>query len=86
MKPTFSKAELESRLSKLRTYMENNSIGGALFTSYHSINYFSDFLYLAFGRPYGLVVTPEKVVIIAALIDYGQPTRYVSFTLSVDSL
>ena len=76
MKPTFSKAEMEGRLSKLRSYMEKDSIGGVLFTSYHSINYYSDFLYLAFGRPYGLVVTPDKVVIISSLIDYGQPDRY----------
>ncbi|XP_038076636.1 creatinase-like [Patiria miniata] len=75
VKPTFSKAEMEGRLRKLRTYMDENSIGGALFTSYHCINYYSDFLYLSFGRPYGLVVTPEKVVIISALIDYGQPDR-----------
>ena len=57
--------------------MEENAIGGALFTSYHCINYYSDFLYLSFGRPYGLVVTPEKVVVISALIDYGQPDRCV---------
>lgn len=33
------------------------------------------FTYCAFGRPYGLVVTPEKHVTISALIDAGQPWR-----------
>ena len=33
------------------------------------------FLYCSFGRPYGLVVTPERSVTVAANIDGGQPFR-----------
>ncbi len=46
-----------------------------LFTSYHNINYYADFLYCSFGRKYGLVVTPKKVVSISANTDGGQPWR-----------
>ena len=46
-----------------------------LFSSYHNINYYGDFLYCSFGRFYGLVVTQEKVVSISANIDGGQPWR-----------
>ena len=46
-----------------------------LFTSIHNINYYSDFLYCSFGRPYGLVVDAGKAVSISANIDGGQPWR-----------
>ncbi len=35
--PTFSAAEMEARLAKLRAHMAENDIGHVLFTSYHSI-------------------------------------------------
>lgn len=75
VKGTFSAAEMESRLNKLRKYMAQERIGHVLFTSYHNINYYSDFLYCSFGRPYGLVVTPSKSTSISANIDAGQPWR-----------
>jgi creatinase len=55
--------------------MRNAGVDAVLLTSMHNIHYFSDFLYCAFGRPYGLVVTADKVVSISANIDYGQPYR-----------
>ncbi len=75
VKPTFSKAEMKRRISKLRMHMIDNNIDAVLLTSYQNINYFSDFLYTAFGRNYGLIVTQEKHVTISANIDGGMPWR-----------
>ncbi len=75
VKPTFSEAEMSRRLKALRDQMAAESIDAALFTSYHNINYFGDFLYCAFGRPYGLVVTQGASTSISANIDGGQPYR-----------
>ncbi|MDN0076381.1 M24 family metallopeptidase [Crenobacter sp. SG2303] len=75
VKHTFSDAEYENRQRKLRELMASQNIDAVLFTSYHNINYYSDFLYCSFGRKYGLVVTPQKVVSISANIDGGQPWR-----------
>ncbi|XP_031557149.1 uncharacterized protein LOC116293809 [Actinia tenebrosa] len=75
VKPTFSSQEMDRRLNMLRTHMEEKGIGACVFTSYHNINYFSDFVYCYFGRPYGLVVTAEKSTSVSANIDYGQPWR-----------
>ena len=72
---TFSAAEMDRRLTALRAHMAAEGIGAALFTSYHNINYYSDFLYCAFGRTYGLAVTPEAATTISANIDGGQPGR-----------
>jgi creatinase len=71
----FSDAEIEGRLARLRAHMESAGIDAVLFTSYHNINYFNDFVYCSFGRPYGLVVTGDKSIAIVANIDYGQPWR-----------
>lgn len=75
VKPTFSKEEMTRRNAKLRDYMQKNNIDAVLFTSYHNINYYSDFLYTAFGRDYGLLVTQDKHVTISANIDGGMPWR-----------
>ncbi|MGH6930110.1 MAG: M24 family metallopeptidase [Dongiaceae bacterium] len=72
---TFSMAEMEGRLARLRKHMAKERIGHVLFTSYHNINYYSDFLYCSFGRPYGLVVTPSRATSVSANIDAGQPWR-----------
>ena len=66
---------MNNRLAKLRSYMAANDIEAALLTSYHNINYFSDFVHCRFGRPYGLAVTHDKATTISALIDWGQPWR-----------
>jgi creatinase len=75
VQPTFPREECQGRIDKLRRHMEASGIAAALFTSYHNINYFSDFLYCGFGRPYGLIVTPERHLTISANIDGGQPWR-----------
>ena len=72
---TFSDSEMMSRLSSLRGVMERLELDAVLFTSIHNINYYSDFIYCAFGRPYGLVVTNERATSISANIDAGQPYR-----------
>jgi creatinase len=73
--PMFSPGEMDRRLSGLRTLMDELDVEAVLFTSYHNINYYGDFLYCAFGRPYGLVVTPDGQTSVSANIDYGQPHR-----------
>ncbi len=73
--PTFSDAEMAGRLERLRQQMAAADIEAALLTSYHNVNYFADFLYCAFGRPYGMVVTADKATTISANIDGGQPWR-----------
>jgi len=73
--PTFSPAEMAMRQQTLRTLLAQIDVDAVLFTSYHNINYYSDFLYCSFGRLYGLVVTGDKAVTITANIDGGQPWR-----------
>ena len=71
----FSGSEYENRLLKLRKTMEAMQLDAVLFTSMHNIAYYSGFLYCAFGRPYGCVVTQSRCVTISANIDLGQPWR-----------
>ncbi len=71
----FEPSEYDARLAGLRKIMAARGVTAALFTSMHNIAYYSGFLYCAFGRPYGLVVTAEQSVTISAGIDAGQPWR-----------
>ena len=73
--PAFSREEVDRRLSKLRTWMEEASVDACLFTSIHNVNYFGDLVYCSFGRHYGLVVTHDAHTIIGANLDYGRPWR-----------
>ena len=73
--PIFSAAEMENRLAKLRSLMETENVDAVFFTSIHNINYYNHFVYCSFGRPYGLVVTQNKLKSITANIDGGQPWR-----------
>ena len=73
--PTFSAEEMSGRLERLRAHMAREDIDAALFTSIHNINYFTDFVYCSFGRPYGLVVSADRSTTISANIDGGQPWR-----------
>ena len=73
--PTFSAAEMTRRQDNLRRHLTEARLDAALLTSYHNINYFSDFLYCYFGRRYGFVVTAKKAISITAGIDGGQPYR-----------
>ena len=71
----FSTTEYEIRLAGLRAIMTAAGVKAAIFTSMHSIAYYSGFLYCGFGSPYGLVVTANENVTISAGIDAGQPWR-----------
>jgi len=71
----FAPGEYDARVTGLRRAMAAEGVEVALFTSMHNIAYYSGFLYCAFGRPYGLVVTAEDSVTISAGIDGGQPWR-----------
>jgi len=73
--PTFSRTEMKRRNDNLRRILAEQDIDAVLFTSYHNINYYSDFLFTAFGRNYGLVVTQEQHVTVSANIDGGMPWR-----------
>ena len=73
--PTFSDREMSRRLEAIRGHMSKAGIDAALFTSYHCINYYSDFLFCYFGRRYGLLVDHDTSTSISAGIDGGQPWR-----------
>ncbi len=72
---TFSAAEMQRRMDAIRGHMASESIDAALFSSYHCINYYSDFLFCYFGRRYGLLVDHNISTTISAGIDGGQPWR-----------
>lgn len=72
---TFTDAEFNRRLTGLRTIMHHQELDAVIFTSYHNIKYYSDFLYTAFGRNYALVVTQESATTVTAGIDAGMPWR-----------
>lgn len=72
---TFSGDEYAVRLSRLRDLMVEQDLDSAIFTSYHNINYYSDFLFCHFGRFYAFVVTHDTATSVSANIDGGQPWR-----------
>lgn len=72
---TFSDKEYQNRQDSLRKHMASSNIDAVIFTSIHGINYYSDFLYCSFGRPYALVITQDKATTVTANIDGGQPWR-----------
>ena len=74
-KPTFSANEMQRRIDTLRELMSTLTIDTVLMTSIHNINYYSDFLYCAFGRKYGLVINHTQQTTVTANIDGGQPYR-----------
>ena len=71
----FADEEYDARLKGLRARMAEAGVEACVFTSMHNIAYYSGFLYCAFGRPYGLVVTESESVTISAGIDAAQPWR-----------
>jgi creatinase len=73
--PTFSATEMQRRQDSIRAHMAAAGVDAALFTSYHNINYYGDFLYCYFGRRYGLVIDHTMATSISAGIDGGQPWR-----------
>ena len=74
-KPTFSASEMQRRQDAIRAHMAEADVDAALFTSYHNINYYADFIYCQFGRRYGLVIDQDSATTISAGIDGGQPWR-----------
>lgn len=72
---TFSEAEMQGRQDGLRRILAEHDLDAAILTSYHAIDYYSDFLYTRFGRRYALVVTADSVTSVSANIDGGQPWR-----------
>lgn len=75
VQPTFSATEMQRRLDAIRAVMAKEGIDAALFTSYHCINYYSDFMFCQFGRRYGFLVDHSVATSISAGIDGGQPWR-----------
>ncbi len=71
----FAPEEYAARLERLRAVMERRDLPAVLLTSMHSIAYYSGFLYCAFGRPYGCIVTRDRCTTVSANIDAGQPWR-----------
>ncbi len=71
----FAGAEYDARLAGLRATMQAQGVTACILTSMHNIAYYAGFLYCAFGRPYGLVVTETEAVTISAGIDAAQPWR-----------
>ena len=75
VKLPFSKEEYDQRLSKLRSVMDKNNLEMVILTSMHNVAYYTGFIYCSFGRPYGCVVTKDKISTISANIDASQPWR-----------
>tara|TARA_B100000900_G_C20561774_1_gene709224 strand:+ start:561 stop:1778 length:1218 start_codon:yes stop_codon:yes gene_type:complete len=71
----FSQAEYDQRLSKLRKIMDKKNLDMIILTSMHNVAYYTGFIYCSFGRPYGCVITKDKIVTISANIDASQPWR-----------
>jgi creatinase len=71
----FTDKEYQRRLSNLRDIMEKNNLNMVILTSMHNIAYYTGFIYCSFGRPYGCVITNEKISTISANIDASQPWR-----------
>jgi creatinase len=66
---------MQRRQDAIRAHMAEAGVDAALFTSYHNINYYADFIYCQFGRRYGLVIDHDSATTISAGIDGGQPWR-----------
>ena len=75
VKLPFSDSEYKRRVSNLRTVMDKNNLDMIILTSMHNIAYYSGFIYCSFGRPYGCVITKNKISTISANIDASQPWR-----------
>ena len=75
VKLPFTDKEYQRRLNNLRTVMSKNNLDMIILTSMHNIAYYTGFIYCSFGRPYGCVVTSNKISTISANIDASQPWR-----------
>ena len=71
----FTDHEYQVRLNKIRETMSKKKIDMVILTSMHNIAYYTGFIYCSFGRPYGCVITKNKISTISANIDASQPWR-----------
>ena len=75
VKLPFTDKEYNNRVSKLRSVMDQNGLDMVILTSMHNVAYYTGFIYCSFGRPYGCVITQNKISTISANIDASQPWR-----------
>ena len=75
VKLPFSNKEYDQRILKLRDVMDKNNLDMIILTSMHNIAYYTGFIYCSFGRPYGCIITKNKISTISANIDASQPWR-----------
>ena len=75
VKLPFTDKEYNDRVSKLRSVMDQNGLDMVILTSMHNVAYYTGFIYCSFGRPYGCVITQNKISTISANIDASQPWR-----------
>ena len=75
VKLPFTEKEYKTRLENLKIVMSNNNLDMIILTSMHNIAYYTGFIYCSFGRPYGCVITKNKITTISANIDASQPWR-----------
>ena len=75
VKLPFTDQEYNDRVSKLRSVMDQNGLDMIILTSMHNVAYYTGFIYCSFGRPYGCIITENKIVTISANIDASQPWR-----------
>tara|TARA_B110000196_G_scaffold269554_1_gene244201 strand:- start:774 stop:1991 length:1218 start_codon:yes stop_codon:yes gene_type:complete len=71
----FTNKEYQRRINNLRTVMSKDDLDMIILTSMHNIAYYTGFIYCSFGRPYGCIITKDKVSTISANIDASQPWR-----------
>jgi creatinase len=71
----FTNQEYQRRVTNLRIVMNKNNLDMIILTSMHNIAYYTGFIYCSFGRPYGCVITIDKISTISANIDASQPWR-----------
>ena len=71
----FTDKEYQNRVNGLREAMSKNNLDMIILTSMHNIAYYTGFIYCSFGRPYGCIVTENKISTISANIDASQPWR-----------
>ena len=71
----FTDKEYQRRAGNLRSVMSKNNLDMIILTSMHNITYYTGFIYCSFGRPYGCVITKDKISTISANIDASQPWR-----------
>ena len=75
VKLPFSNKEYNERVSSLRAVMDKKNLDMIILTSMHNIAYYTGFIYCSFGRPYGCIITKNKISTISANIDASQPWR-----------